>query len=62
MSTPKTDALPLGDAPRLESYNLQDHFININSENLRKSGDTIFLDIWRSGEFKTIPLQLKNYK
>ena len=42
--------------------NSNQDFININSENLRKSGDTILLDIWRSGIFYTVELELKNYE
>ena len=42
--------------------NSNQDFININSENLRKSGDTIILEIWRTGNFYTVPLELKNYK
>ena len=42
--------------------NSNQDFININSENLRKAGDTIILEIWRSGNFYTIELELKNYE
>ena len=42
--------------------NSNQDFININSENLRKSGDTIILEIWRSGNFYTIELELKSYE
>ena len=42
--------------------NSNQDFININNENLRKSGDIVILDIWRLGTFHTIELELKNYK
>ena len=42
--------------------NSNQDFININNENLRKSGDIIILDIWRSGIFYTVELELKNYE
>jgi len=42
--------------------NSNQDFININNENLRKSGDIVILEVWRSGIFYTIPLELKNYK
>ena len=42
--------------------NSNQDFININNENLRKSGDVIILDIWRSGNFDIIELELKNYE
>ena len=42
--------------------NSNQDFININNENLRKSGDIVILDIWRLGTFYTIELELKNYK
>ena len=42
--------------------NSNQDFININNENLRKSGDIVILDIWRLGTFYNIELELKNYK
>ena len=42
--------------------NSNQDFININNENLRKSGDIVILEVWRSGAFYTIELELKNYK
>jgi serine protease Do len=42
--------------------NSNQDFININNENLRKSGDIVILEVWRSGDFYTIELELKNYK
>ena len=42
--------------------NSNQDFININNENLRKSGDIVILEVWRSGIFYTIELELKNYK
>ena len=42
--------------------NSHQDFININNENLRKSGDIVILEVWRSGVFYTIELELKNYK
>ena len=42
--------------------NSNQDFININNENLRKSGDIITLDIWRLGVFDTVKLELKNYE
>ena len=42
--------------------NSNQDFININNENLRKSGDIVILDIWRLGTFHTIELELKNYE
>ena len=42
--------------------NSHQDFININNENLRKSGDIVILEVWRSGVFYTIALELKNYK
>ena len=37
-------------------------FININNENLRKSGDIISLDIWRNQETIKINLELKSFE
>ena len=42
--------------------NSNQDFVNVNNENLRKSGDIVILDVWRSGDFYTIELELKNYK
>jgi len=42
--------------------NSNQDFININNENLRKSGDIVILEVWRAGTFYTIELELKNYK
>ena len=42
--------------------NSNQDFININNENLRKSGDIVILEVWRSGDFYIIELELKNYK
>ncbi len=42
--------------------NSNQDFININNENLRKSGDIVILEVWRAGVFYTIELELKNYK
>ena len=44
------------------TVNSNQDFININNENLRKSGDIITLDIWRLGVFDTVKLELKNYE
>ena len=37
-------------------------FVNINNENLRKSGDIISLDIWRNQENIKITLELKSFE
>ena len=37
-------------------------FININNENLRKSGDFISLDIWRNEEIRKINLELQSFE
>jgi serine protease Do len=42
--------------------NSNQDFININNENLRKSGDIVILEVWRADAFYTIGLELKNYK
>ena len=42
--------------------NSNQDFININNENLRKSGDIILLEVWQSGTLNLIELELKNYE
>ena len=37
-------------------------FININNENLRKSGDVIKIQIWKNNKLETINLELKNFE
>ena len=42
--------------------NSNQDFININNENLRKSGDIILLEVWQSDTLNLIELELKNYE
>ena len=37
-------------------------FINVNNENLRKSGDIIKIQIWKNNKLEIINLQLKNFE
>ena len=37
-------------------------FINVNNENLRKSGDIVKLQIWKNNKFEIINLELKNFE
>tara|TARA_Y100001970_G_scaffold23186_1_gene27154 strand:+ start:7862 stop:8971 length:1110 start_codon:yes stop_codon:yes gene_type:complete len=35
---------------------------NINRQNFRKAGDTVYLEVWRQGETLSVNLELKNYQ
>ena len=37
-------------------------FINVNNENLRKSGDIVKIQIWKNNKFEIINLELKNFE
>ena len=43
---------------KVQSYS---DMIQVNQQNLRKSGDYILLDIWRNDTIFTISVELKNY-